>query len=236
MEWNGMESVPTHTTINNNNNNNNNNTHNNTHTHTHTQHTHTHTHTYTHTHTHNTHTHTHATTHTHTHTITPDREQGSTVLRRASAPSRETTRVSERLPLRGHFGAGSPADWGSSSARARVAPGGRRIGIAGMPSAIGGMNGNHHEAYRFVAALAGTRVARSLAWPASHFQVRRTDDALSASDIGARWSSCAARTAPFGNVFRGDGAPLFVWRQPREDAPLGPTTASCSCFGVILVR
>lgn len=89
-----------------------------------------------------------------------------------------------------------------------------------------------------VLALAGTSpvIATSIDAVAreSGFQIspdgRQT---LVSKDIGAeRWVIVrGADGTVSGNVFRGEGAPLFVWCQPREDAPDAGDGVALSCFG-----
>ena len=104
-----------------------------------------------------------------------------------------------------------------------------------MPSAIGGMNGTITKriAAGLVLALAGTSPVIAMARE-SGFQISPDGrQALVSKDIGAeRWVIVRGEDGTVsGNVFRGDGAPLFVWCQPREDAPGNDDGVALSCFG-----
>lgn len=56
---------------------------------------------------------------------------------------------------------------------------------------------------------------------------------LVSKDIGAeRWVIVRSEDGTVsGNVFRDEGAPLFVWCQPREDSPGVDDSVALSCFG-----
>jgi hypothetical protein len=84
-----------------------------------------------------------------------------------------------------------------------------------------------------VLALAGAPLAVATARE-SGFQLPPDGrQILVSKDVGAeRWVIVQAEDGTVsGNVFRDEGAPLFVWCQPREDAPGGDDTVELSCFG-----
>lgn len=84
-----------------------------------------------------------------------------------------------------------------------------------------------------VLALSGAPLAVATARE-SGFQISPDGrQVLVSKDVGAeRWVIVRSDDGTVsGNVFRGEDAPLFVWCEPREDAPASDDTVALACFG-----
>lgn len=84
-----------------------------------------------------------------------------------------------------------------------------------------------------VLALAGAPLAVATARESGFQLTPDGRQVLVSKDVGAeRWVIVRSEDGTVsGNVFRDEGAPLFVWCQPREDSPGADDTVALSCFG-----
>lgn len=106
-------------------------------------------------------------------------------------------------------------------------PGTRRA-LAGMKRTI-----TTHITAGLLLALAGAPAAVAIARESGVQISPDGRQALVSKDVGAeRWVIVRSGDGTVsGNVFRGEDAPLFVWCEPREDAPGSDDTVALSCFG-----